>query len=294
MKSPISVLRDAGIETSPNTLVLEREERAVVFLDDERLAYVASCPEGAQRLETERAVLAVVGPSVSFRVPEVLHVGGDGSFDLRTRLPCAHHWDIFHHVVSDDGFAMRLGETVGGMIAELHAIAIDDPVANSLVHPMPWPLPSGQIVEMLPHVVEDSRLRARIRDALARFDDEPIIEQRVFSHGDVGFHNMAFDENHHVLGMFDFDDAGIVDRHWDFSNFALHPHQPEMLEATCRGYEERGQAPLDRARIVLYNAARAFSHLAYRLGHPPDERWCGRTLDEDLAWSHDRLRDLGL
>jgi hypothetical protein len=49
---------------------------------------------------------------------------------------------------------------------------------------------------------------------------------------------------------------------------------------------------LDRDRIRLYNAACAVSFLAYRNGVSADEKSCGRTLAEDLAWvrgSLDRL-----
>jgi hypothetical protein len=37
--------------------------------------------------------------------------------------------------------------------------------------------------------------------------------------------------------------------------------------------------------VILYNAASAITFLAYRAGTAPDERSCGRTLAQDLAWT---------
>jgi hypothetical protein len=36
---------------------------------------------------------------------------------------------------------------------------------------------------------------------------------------------------------------------------------------------------------LLYNAACAVTFLAFRADREPEERWCGRTLAEDLHWS---------
>ncbi len=42
---------------------------------------------------------------------------------------------------------------------------------------------------------------------------------------------------------------------------------------------------ISRARVILYNAACALSFLGHRAGTRPEERCCGRTLAEDLAWT---------
>jgi len=39
------------------------------------------------------------------------------------------------------------------------------------------------------------------------------------------------------------------------------------------------------SRILLYNAACAFSFLAHRAGTAQDAVCCGRTLAQDLAWT---------
>jgi hypothetical protein len=69
-----------------------------------------------------------------------------------------------------------------------------------------------------------------------------------------------------VRGVFDYDSAAWADRHHDFRYLVF-------------SFERE-----DRRRIWLYNAACAASFLAFRRGVPPERKWCGRTLDEDLRW----------
>ncbi len=57
-----------------------------------------------------------------------------------------------------------------------------------------------------------------------------------------------------------------------------------LIEAGLASYESATGRALSRERILLYDAARAFCYLAFRRGVAADERWCGRTLAEDVAW----------
>jgi hypothetical protein len=59
----------------------------------------------------------------------------------------------------------------------------------------------------------------------------------------------------------------------------------DMLEAALSAYEPAVGRRIDRRRVLLYHAACAVGFLAFRVGRRPEERWCGRTLDEDLHWS---------
>jgi hypothetical protein len=57
-----------------------------------------------------------------------------------------------------------------------------------------------------------------------------------------------------------------------------------VLEAALAVYELAVGCTLDRNRIWLYNAACAASFLASRVGVPAEQKWCGRTLAEDVGW----------
>ena len=106
-------------------------------------------------------------------------------------------------------------------------------------------------------------------------------------HADVGFHNLAIDpESHTVNGIFDYGGAAWADRHHDFRYLVFDLERYEMLEAASSAYEAVAGRRIRRDRVLLYNAACAISYLAFRVGIKADERWCGRTLAEDLRWSN--------
>lgn len=56
----------------------------------------------------------------------------------------------------------------------------------------------------------------------------------------------------------------------------------------CRS-TSRSSGTIRRERVLLYNAACAITFLAFRLGTHPEQRWCGRTLEQDPRWSRTRL-----
>jgi hypothetical protein len=65
-----------------------------------------------------------------------------------------------------------------------------------------------------------------------------------------------------------------------------------MLDAALAVYEPALGCSLDHGRIRLYNTACAIGFLAFRAGVPPEQKWCGRTLSEDLQWVRTALARL--
>src|SRR5262245_11732175 len=108
---------------------------------------------------------------------------------------------------------------------------------------------------------------------------------RVLVHGDLGLHNLAIDPaTDAVRGIFDYDSAAWADRHHDARYLALAIPGEPVLEAALAIYEPAVGCTLDRNRIWLYNAVCAASFLASRVGVPAEQKWCGRTLAEDIGW----------
>jgi hypothetical protein len=94
--------------------------------------------------------------------------------------------------------------------------------------------------------------------------------------------------------VFDYGDAVFGDRHQDFKYMQFHrPDEQVMLEAAIQSYEEATIITLDRGRIRFFNAIEAIGFLGFRFGHAPDERWCGRTLEEDVEWTTTALEAAG-
>jgi hypothetical protein len=167
-------------------------------------------------------------------------------------------------------------------------------VADWLPRRPAWPEPSDRIRQSLPDVIGDRGLLADIDRALEAYDAVTVAEEdRVLVHGDLGLHNIAVDpETAAVGGVFDYDEASWSDRHHDFRYLIFHHEHDEALEAALAVYEPALGRTLSRDRIRLYNAACAIGFLAFRRGVPPDERSCGRTLAEDVAWVRGALARL--
>jgi aminoglycoside phosphotransferase (APT) family kinase protein len=121
---------------------------------------------------------------------------------------------------------------------------------------------------------------------LKAYDDVRVREADcALVHTDVALHNLAFDPYDHVCGMYDYEEAAWADRHHDFRYLVIGPTHDTLLEIAISEYQARTGYTIERDRVMLYNAACALTYLAHRARTSPDERPCGRTLDEDLQWS---------
>jgi aminoglycoside phosphotransferase (APT) family kinase protein len=148
----------------------------------------------------------------------------------------------------------------------------------------------------LPRVVEDRALLARTEALVARYEAVVVDDgDRALVHGDLGFHNVAVDPaTSAVRGVFDWEDAAWADRHHDFRYLLFDGESDAMLEAALAVYEPAVGRRMSRERIALYNAACAVGFLANRDGVAAEERWCGRTLAEDLAWTRKAMGRAGM
>jgi len=281
-------LTSAGIYVAPGTVIIEqRDGRRLVRVPGDRLAWFADGEPGRKTIARERRVLRLLAARCTFAVPTVVFESLDGTFDVRTSVPgLVDPWGVFEKVKADRALAERIGAEIGAILAEQHTRISEAEVAGWLPSRVPWPEPSPWILARLPHVVTDGALLANIRGLLERYDASRVTDaDRALVHNDVGFHNLALDPTTHMVrGIFDYENAAWADRHHDFRYLLFDAGHEELLEAALAVYEPAVGLRLSRDRIRLYNAAAAAAFLAYRDGVPPDQRWCGRTLDQDLAW----------
>jgi aminoglycoside phosphotransferase (APT) family kinase protein len=286
------------VVVAPGELRLEaREERHVVHLPGDRIAWLADSERGRRRLALERRVLRLLEARCAFRVPRVLHEADDGSFDVRAAVPgTTEPWALFARVKLDAALAARLGRELGAILVEQHTRIEATDVAGWLPTHVAWPGPGDSLRARFPRVVEDAALRSRVEALVARYEAVVVEEgDRALVHGDLGFHNIAVDpETSAVRGVFDYEDAAWADRHHDFRYLLFDVEHEALLEAALAVYEPAVGRRLSRQHIALYNAACAVGFLANRDGVAPEERWCGRTLAEDLAWTRAALGRVGM
>jgi aminoglycoside phosphotransferase (APT) family kinase protein len=226
----------------------------------------------------------------------VCYESADGELDVRTMIPGAVDPRRFYSKARDDSeLAIRFGSAIGSILAEQHTRIRAADVEPWLPNRPPWPEPRAWVRERLPSVVNDRRLISRAEAVIDAYESVVVEEHdRALVHADVGFHNLAIDgESRTVRGIFDYEGAAWADRHHDFRYLVVDFDRDEMLEAACAVYEPVVGLPIRHDRVFLYNAACAVTFLAYRAGHSPGERWCGRTLAEDLAWSTEAIARAG-
>jgi len=282
-------LLEAGIVVSPAEARVEaRDDCTVAFLPGDRMAWFADGERGMRRLGTERRVLGLVEQRCSFRVPHVLHVAPDASYDVRAAVPGqCKPWELYDRVKTDTKLAARIGAELGRILAEQHTRVTASDAVSWLPSRPHWPEPSAWIRERIPRVTPDRRLFDDVCAMLARHDAVVADERdRVLVHGDLGFHNIAVDpETCALQGVFDYGDAAWADRHDDFRYLLFDVARDDLLEAALAVYQPVVGRTLSRARIALSNAASAAGFLAFRDGVPPEQSSCGRTLEQDLAWT---------
>ena len=290
-----AALREAGLELSPAQVRVEaRDDRSLAWLPGERLAWFPANAKGRARLDVERRVLRLLTERCSFHVPQILYQSAQG-WDVRAAVPgVCDPWGLYRRTLTDIPLARRIGAAIGAVLAEQHTRIADADVAGWLPTRPAWPEPSERLRESLPEVIDDRALLADIDRALDAYDAVSVaVEDHVLVHGDLGLHNVAVDpETTDLRGVFDYDEASWADRHHDFRYLIFHHEHDHGLEAALAVYEPALGRALDRHRIRLYNAACAFGFLAFRRGVAPEERWCGRTLAEDLQWVRGALARL--
>jgi aminoglycoside phosphotransferase (APT) family kinase protein len=282
-------LAAVGFHCQTSLLKLERhDEKWLVRLPDQRLAWFAASARGLEQLDIERRVLRLLEARCSFAAPRLLFESRDGEFDIRTMVPGSADPLTSYQLVRDSTqHAIRIGAAIGAILAEQHSkIGVAD-VSPWLPRLPSWPEPREWIRERLPRVVDDAGLLARAEAVLDAYEQVSVDEaDLVLVHADVGFHNLAIDPDARTVnGIFDYEGAAWADRHHDFRYLVFASDRHDLFEAASSAYEAIVGRSIHRDRVFLYNAACAITFLAFRVGIKAEERWCGRTLAEDLQWS---------
>jgi Ser/Thr protein kinase RdoA (MazF antagonist) len=294
-----AALEALGSRVRPHDIQLElRDDRWFAFLPGNQLAVFPISAAAAERVARERAVLRALENRCSFHAPRVVAEAPDGSCDLRTMVPGVHAtFAVYARVRDDVANAERVGRTLGEMIAELHTRVRSTDIATPLPSIPEWPHSRAWIRERLPHVIDDRSLEAAADRIVARFEDSNPAgspSDRVLVHTDLGLHNISIDaDSLTVHGIFDWESACWSDRHFDFRHLLLGTESNPLFDAAAAVYEERTGFRISRACVFLHNAALAVTYLAFRQGIAPEERWCGRTLEEDLHWTRTAIARVG-
>jgi hypothetical protein len=283
-----NLLADNGIAvTASNVRIEARDDRWAAWLGDGRMAWFPMNADGAQRLYVERRILGLLASRCTFRVPRILYIAAAG-WDVRSLVPgICDPWALYERLQGDRWLAKRIGQSIGAILTEQHNRIRKEDTGGWLRTRLSWPEPWDQVESRLPDVVHDAALLHQIGRVIerCRADEGRGPGDSVLVHGDLGLHNLAIEPSTGTVeGVFDYDGAAWVDRHYDFRYLIFDCQDESLLDGALEVYEPGLGVQLDRDRIRLLNAACAIGFLAFRQGTPPETRSCGRTLAEDLAW----------
>lgn len=290
-----TTLAGIGVAVDPAEItLLGRDHRFAARLPGHRIAWFPTDPCGQQRLAHEARALALIQRNCRFRAPRLIHQSAAG-WQLRAEVPgTADPFAVYHRVRDDHHFAATLGGNLGRLLADQHRSIPPRELGDWLLARPSWPPPQSQIATDLPRVTDDRDLVDRALALLARYEAaEATRTDRVLAHTDFGFHNMVVAPDAAVIGVFDYDEASLTDRHYDFRYLLLDDRDDTLLVTAIEAYEAAGGPPIDLARIRLLNAASAIAFLALRGDAAPEEKPAGRTLAEDLRWTRMALERAG-
>jgi aminoglycoside phosphotransferase (APT) family kinase protein len=278
-------LRDVQLE--------ERDGFWLAKLDGHHaMAWFPTSAEAAEVLRRESRVLELVAKHCSFEVPRLLVADPRTGVQVRSSVAgLTDHQLVFERVRADSDLAVHVGTGLGGMLANLHDAVPVSVCSKWLPHRLEWPPPRAAAVDDLRAVQVDAALIERADRVLTRYEElQATADDVALVHGDIGFHNTVFDPRSLApLGLFDFKGAAVGDRQLDFRYLVFDLGRFDLLDAACAEYVRQTGRGIDRARVLLYNAVWAISFLAHRVGTPPDDDSCGRTLQQDVCWTRNAI-----
>jgi hypothetical protein len=251
-------LQSVGLSCAPGEVhITARDERWVVVLPREHIAWFPASESGSRRLTVEWRVPRLLADCCSFRVPRLLAVS-ESAFDAHRMVPGrCDPWAPFQRRQADPALAQKIGRSIGGIPADQDTAILEAEITGWLPGCVAWPESGDWIHGRLSPVVDDGDLLEMMACAIDSYD---------------------------ALTVDPKDSAAWADRHHDFRYLLFDVEREDMLDAALDVYVPLVGRSIDRDRVRLYNAVCSISYLAFRSGTPAAARSCGRTLAEDLRW----------
>jgi aminoglycoside phosphotransferase (APT) family kinase protein len=288
IEAAIQHLRQLVAQNIEVVQCLSRTGRFVAKLSDGRMAFIAKGEAGLEAMNRESILLDVLNRKVQFSVPQVADSSADGSIQIRhpvlgsTDLPS---WTTRFY--QDLTFRRESLFALTDMLAELHQ-NLEAEASSLAPSTRSWSPTLENARERLSRVITSDRQRSAYVRHLEQYQALEInLDQRVLCHGDVGFHNIAYDpKTYRITGLFDFYDASYAEPEVDLRYLVTNSDKAsiELLNLLIERYNQKASFVVTFKRVMFYNALSAIAFLANRDGVSSETVWCGRTFDEDVAW----------
>ena len=257
-----SALQSLGLKVPPQQIALQqRHGRWVARLPDDALVVVADNSAAVARLAPEAKLLELLRLRVSFGLPRIHYADSN----LQVRIPVRGSQiggEDREQAFAATPQATRLADDLGRALAELHH-ALTEEEAEEIGPAYIDVLPEGAVLRARLEDKLPDPITAKVLDrVLDLYGDGQLRAQDIaLVHGDLWGGNMAVDpETGTLLGLFDFDDSGLADRHVDFMYF--HSFGDDFACRALAAYTATSGRDASWERIATYHAVAAFAALA--------------------------------
>ncbi|MCP4354533.1 MAG: aminoglycoside phosphotransferase family protein [Proteobacteria bacterium] len=207
----------------------------------------------------ESAILGFLKDKFSVEIPETEVVTGDDlSYAIHKKLE-GKSWDINTYNKLSLQAQNLFCFDIATFYAEMHKIPIDK-----------IPSTIGNLVDE--RYLEKSEMKQYLKPLFSEIEinklclwfEENIKSNRdlILCHQDFHHCNSLVDENHRLKGVFDFGNAGIADRCWEFSSLYWPDHMG-ILTGIIKHYEEIMQVKIDMQKIDNLDYNRSLSIIWY-------------------------------
>jgi len=202
---------------------------------------------------------------------------------VRTRLSGRSGLEHHRRAMSDRAVGEAWARQFGMLFAAVHtALAAD--AQDTL---MAAGLPTRPAVDL-----DDARRGATAlssNKAQRLVDSYEPGEDRAFLHGDLGSHNVVVDGQGHIVGLYDFGDACVADRHHEFR--WLPSYGEANLAVALAVYQAKTGVAVDIARVRGVHALAALEQYGWGLRAPEEHHRTQRTLAQTRAWAERAVAD---
>lgn len=276
----VEVARGAGLDARVVRAEI-RGARVMVELPS-HVAWVALTAEATARLAIERMVLQALAGRLPVSIPSsVVH---RDRVCVRTRVSGRSGLQHHRRAVDDHAVGEAWARQFGMLFATVHT-ALSAEALEALIAAG---LPTRPAVDL-----DDVRRGAA---ALSSIKAQRLVDSyepggdRTFLHGDLGSHNVVVDGQGHIVGLYDFDEACVADRHHEFR--WLPSYGEANLAVALAVYQGKTGVAVDIARVRRVHALAALEQYGWGLRAPEEHRRTRRTLAQTRAWAERAVEDV--
>jgi aminoglycoside phosphotransferase len=267
-----SALRDAGFAASEGINLEWRTWRWVGQVADDLIVFIPPSKEAGRRLSIEADLLDLVGRRTALHLPQVLYRHPDTGMQVRRKVPGVQIPPGEEPMFGVTANGLTLAKELGEAIADLHSSITQKEglaIGLSAVEPCRF---SADLVAMLQAETAGTAQIDALQQLLTVHRNEPPSKaDGVVVHGDIWRGNMAIDPTtERLIGLFDFDDCGLADRHFDLRY--AHSFGEDFAARCFAAYSVRSGTVVSARRTAMYHAISAFEALQEALlAKDPDD-----------------------